>query len=228
MGSGPDRGASIARPQLKSVRPSAVPSMLPSELLARRPDVVAQRWRVESLRKDIDVAKAQFYPTINLNGLIGLQTLGFSKFLQGSSGIASAGAGLSLPIFDGGRLRGNLALHDADYDLAVEAYNQTLVDALRDVVSQLVSIQWLAERNALQAEAVATAQQAYDLSVQRYRSGVGNYLQVLAAQIQVLAQQRGQIDLDTRAFDLDMQLARALGGGYQNVSNPGQQAISSR
>jgi NodT family efflux transporter outer membrane factor (OMF) lipoprotein len=228
MGSGPDRGASIARPQLKSVRPAAVPSMLPSELLARRPDVVAQRWRVESLRKDIDVAKAQFYPTINLNGLIGLQTLGFSKFLQGSSGIASAGAGLSLPIFDGGRLRGNLALHDADYDLAVEAYNQTLVDALRDVVSQLVSIQWLAERNALQAEAVATAQQAYDLSVQRYRSGVGNYLQVLAAQIQVLAQQRGQIDLDTRAFDLDMQLARALGGGYQNVSNPGQQAISSR
>jgi outer membrane protein TolC len=66
------------------------------------------------------------------------------------------------------------------------------------------------------------------LSVQRYRAGVGNYLQVLAAQIQVLAQQRGQIDLDTRAFDLDMQLARALGGGYQNVSNPGQQAISSR
>jgi NodT family efflux transporter outer membrane factor (OMF) lipoprotein len=228
MGSGPDRGASIARPQLKSVRPAAVPSMLPSELLARRPDVVAQRWRVESLRKDIDVAKAQFYPTINLNGLIGLQSLGFSKFLQGSSGIASAGAGLSLPIFDGGRLRSNLALHDADYDLAVEAYNQTLVDALRDVVSQLVSIQWLAERSALQAEALATAQQAYDLSVQRYRAGVGNYLQVLAAQIQVLAQQRGQIDLDTRAFDLDMQLARALGGGYQNVSNPGQQAISTR
>jgi NodT family efflux transporter outer membrane factor (OMF) lipoprotein len=228
MGSGPDRGASIARPQLKSVRPAAVPSMLPSELLARRPDVVAQRWRVESLRKDIDVAKAQFYPTVNLNGLIGLQSLGFSKFLQGSSGIASAGAGLSLPIFDGGRLRGNLALHDADYDLAVEAYNQTLVDALRDVVSQLVSIQWLAERSALQAEAVATAQQAYDLSVQRYRSGVGNYLQVLATQIQVLTLQRGQIDLDTRAFDLDMQLARALGGGYQNVSNPGQQAISSR
>jgi NodT family efflux transporter outer membrane factor (OMF) lipoprotein len=228
MGSGPDRGASIARPQLKSVRPAAVPSMLPSELLARRPDVVAQRWRVESLRKDIDVAKAQFYPTINLNGLIGLQSLGFSKFLQAGSGIASAGAGLSLPIFDGGRLRSNLALHDADYDLAVEAYNETLVDALRDVVSQLVSIQWLTERNTLQAEALATAQQAYDLSVQRYRSGVGNYLQVLAAQIQVLAQQRAQIDLDTRAFDLDMQLARALGGGYQTVSNPGQQALSSR
>ena len=217
MGAGPDRGLAIDRPQMKDVRPSAVPSLLSSDLIARRPDVVAQRWRVEGFRKDIDVAKAQFYPTINLNGLIGLQSLGFSKFLQAGSGIASAGGALSLPIFDGGRLRSNLALRDAEYDLAVEAYNQTLVDAVRDVVSQLVSIQWLAERNTLQAEALATAQQAYDLSVQRYRAGVGNNLQVLAAQIQVLAQQRAQIELDTRAFDLDMQLARALGGGYQQI-----------
>jgi NodT family efflux transporter outer membrane factor (OMF) lipoprotein len=214
LGAGPDRGASIARPQLTLARPAAVPSVLPSALLARRPDVVAQRWRVEALGKDIDVAKAQFYPSINLNGLIGLQSLGFSHLLQAGSSIASAGAGLSLPIFDGGRLRSNLALRDADYDLAVEGYNQTLIDALRDVVSQLVSIEWLAERGALQAQALAAAQQAYDLSLQRYRSGVGSYLQVLAAQVQVLQQQHAQIDLDTRAFDLDMQLARALGGGY--------------
>jgi NodT family efflux transporter outer membrane factor (OMF) lipoprotein len=217
MGAGPDRGLTIDRPQLKNIRPSAVPSLLSSDLIARRPDVVAQRWRVEGFRKDIDVAKAQFYPTVNLNALIGLQSLGFSSFLQAGSGIASAGGALNLPIFDGGRLRGNLALRDAEYDLAVEAYNQTLVDAARDVVSQLVSIRWLAERNTLQAEALDTAQQAYALTVQRYRSGVGNYLQVLAAQIQVLAQQRAQIELDTRAFDLDMQLARALGGGYRQM-----------
>lgn len=217
MGTGPDRGLAIARPQMKSVRPSAVPSLLSSDLIARRPDVVAQRWRVEGLREDIDVAKAQFYPTVNLNGLLGLQSLGFPTFLKAGSGIASAGGALSLPIFDGGRLRSNLALRDAEYDVAVETYNQTLVDAVRDVVSQLVSIRWLAERNTLQAEALATAQQAYELSVQRYRSGVGNYLQVLALQIQVLAQQRAQIELDTRAFDLDMQLARALGGGYQQI-----------
>jgi NodT family efflux transporter outer membrane factor (OMF) lipoprotein len=219
LGAGPDRGAAIERPQLKLARPAAVPAMLPSVLLARRPDVVAQRWRVESLGRDIDAAKAQFYPSINLNGLIGLQSLGFSHLLQGGSMIAGAGAGLSLPIFDGGRLRGNLALRNADYDVAVEAYNQTLIEALRDVVSQLVSIEWLAERGTLQAQALETAQQAYDLSLRRYRSGVGNYLQVLASQIQVLQQQRAQIDLDTRAFDLDMQLARALGGGYSTPSS---------
>lgn len=231
IGAGPDRGISIARPQLQAVRPAAVPATLPSDLLARRPDVVAQRWRVESLRKYIDVAKAEFYPSINLNGLLGLQAFGLGNFLQGSSRLVDTGAGLSLPIFDGGRLRSNLARHDADYDLAVEAYNQTLVEALRDVVSQLVSIEWLAKRKALQAEAQDAAQQAYDLSVQRYRAGVGNYLQVLAAQTQVLALQRTQIELDTRAFDLDMQLARALGGGYQTAptnSHPGQQAITLR
>src|SRR5471030_2103488 len=96
MGAGPDRGIGIARPQLQAVRPAAVPSTLPSELLARRPDVVAQRWRVESLRKDIDVAKAEFYPSINLNGLLGLQAFGLGNFLQGSSRLVDAGAGLSL------------------------------------------------------------------------------------------------------------------------------------
>lgn len=218
LGAGPDRGATIARPQLRSVRPAGVPSTLPSELLARRPDLVAQRWRVEALASEIKVAKAQFYPSFNLNGLIGLQSLGFGAFLRGGSSIASAGAGLSLPIFDGGRLRGNLALHDADYDLAVEAYNQTLIDALRDVASQLVAIESLGQRQALQAQALASAQRAYTLSLQRYRSGIGNYLQVLATQVQVLQQQRAGIELDTRAFDLDMQLARALGGGYSSTS----------
>ena len=228
MGAGPDRGAQIARPQLQQVRPADVPGSVPSELIARRPDVVAQRWRVEAQRRDIDVAKAQFYPTVNLTALVGLQSLGFEKLFNTGSGIAGAGSALSLPIFDGGRLRGNLALRDADYDVAVEAYNQTLVDAVRDVVSQLVSLQWLGERKALQAEASATAQQAYALSLQRYRSGVGNYLQVLATETQVLAQQRAQIDLDTRAFDLDMQLVRALGGGYGNALPSGQPALTSR
>ncbi|MFL6708263.1 MAG: efflux transporter outer membrane subunit [Massilia sp.] len=218
LGAGPDRGASIVRPQLQAVKPAGVPTVLPSELLARRTDLVAQRWRVESSRREIDVAKTLFYPSINLQGLLGLQTLGFSKFLQGSSTFASAGPALSLPIFDAGRLRGNLAVRDAEYDLAVEAYNLTLIEALRDVASQLVAIDWLSTRNTLQAQALASAEQAYELSLQRYKAGVGNYLQVLATQLQVLQQQRAQIELDTRAFELDMQLVRALGGGYSNSS----------
>ena len=132
---------------------------------------------------------------------------------------------MSLPIFDGGRLRSNLALRNADYDVAVEGYNLVLVDAVRDVASQLVSMQWLRQRSSLQAQATATAQQAYALAQQRYQAGLGNYLQVLSSELQLLAQQRNQLDLDMRAFELDLQLVRALGGGYQQTSINTSQAL---
>jgi NodT family efflux transporter outer membrane factor (OMF) lipoprotein len=219
LGAGPDRGATIGRPHLAGVRPAAIPASLPSELIARRPDVVAQRWRVEALREDILVAKTQFYPSVNLGALIGLQSLGFDNLFKSASRVSGASSVLSLPIFDGGRLRSNLALRDAEYDIAVEQYNLTLVDAVRDVVDQLISIEWLGQRVALQADALTTAQQAHALSVQRFRSGLGNYLQVLVTELQVLSQQRAQIELEARAFDLDINLVRALGGGYHSIAD---------
>jgi len=215
LGAGPDRGERLTRPQLHATPGVAVPATLPSELLARRPDVVAQRWRVEALRSEIDAAKAQFYPSINLNAIVGMQSLGFDTLLDGSSRLLGAASALSLPVFDGGRLRANLMLRDADYDVAVEQYNQTLVEAMHDVVSQLLSLQWLQQRRSLQQQALSTARQAQQLALKRYRSGLGNYLQVLSTDIAVLEQQRTQIDLDTRAYDLDIALVRALGGGYQ-------------
>ena len=214
LGAGPDRGDAIARPRLPRSAPVALPALLPSELIARRPDLMAQRWRVEAAAQDIKLARTQFLPSFNLGALVGLQSLGFDRFLNGASRVTGASSVLSLPIFDGGRLRGNLDARDAEYDAAVEQYNLTLLEAVRDVASQLASIAALGERAARQAEALAIAQQANDLAMQRYRAGLGNYLQVLATEAQVLAQSRASIDLDTRAFDLDIGLVRALGGGY--------------
>jgi NodT family efflux transporter outer membrane factor (OMF) lipoprotein len=229
LGAGPDRGDAITRPVLHVPSPAALPSQLPSELIARRPDLVAQRWRVEAASQDIKVAKTQFLPSFNLGALIGLQSLGFEHFLSMGSRISGASSALSLPIFDGGRLRGNLAVRDAEYDAAVEQYNQTLVDAVRDVVSQLTSINALAERERFQSEALAAARSAHELALQRYRTGVGNYLQVLATEVQLLAQSRASIDLDARALDLDVGLVRALGGGYQTDARaPSSPPISSR
>lgn len=220
LGAGPDRGDAVTRPTMHKFAMPAIPSELPSELIARRPDVVAQRWRVEAASNDIKVAKAQFLPSFNLGALVGLQSLGFDRLLTAGSRVTSASGALSLPIFDGGRLRGNLAARDAEYDAAVEQYNSTLVDAVRDVVSQLTSIKALNERAALQAQALQSAQQAHELSVQRYRAGLGNYLQVLSTEIQVLTISRATIEFDARAFDLDINLVRALGGGYQVVAAP--------
>jgi NodT family efflux transporter outer membrane factor (OMF) lipoprotein len=213
-GQGPDRGLRLARPALRETRASLLPSNLPAELIGRRPDIVAQRWRVEAASKDILAAKAQFYPNISLTGLIGLQSLGFANFAVAGSRIGGIGPALSLPIFDGGRLRSNLAGRSADYDYAVEQYNATVIEAVRDVVSELVSLRAIEQQRALQRESLATADQAYALALQRYKGGIGNYLQVLTAQLQQLASRRQQSDLDMRAIELDIGLARALGGGY--------------
>jgi NodT family efflux transporter outer membrane factor (OMF) lipoprotein len=212
-GQGPDRGLALTRPRLKEAGPALLPSALPAELIGRRPDVVAQRWRAEAAGKDIDVARDQFYPNISLTALLGVQRLGFAEWFTTGSRISGIGPALTLPIFDAGRLRSTLAARNAEYDIAVEQYNATVIDAVRDVVNQLVSLRWLEEERTQQREAVLTAQQAYDLALQRYRAGVGNYLQVLAAQTQLLGAQRLQTDLDMRAIELDVGLARALGGG---------------
>lgn len=213
LGQGPDAGAQLTRPRIALGHPLGLPATLPAELIGRRPDVVAQRWRVEAASHDIAVAKAQFYPNVSLTAFAGFQSLGLSQFISSGAQVAGIGPAISLPIFDSGRLRGNLGARHADYDAAVSQYNQTLSDALRDVVDQLTSIQSLQAQWQDQSEAVATAQAADALARQRYAKGIGTYLQVLATQAQLQAQQKAMLSLQSRALQLDASLARALGGG---------------
>ncbi len=220
LGQGPDRGLGIARPRLDPRQIPALPAQLPAELLGRRPDIVAQRWRVEAAAKDIEVAKALFYPDISLTAFLGLQSIGLSEFVKSGSSIIGVGPALSLPFFDGGRRRGNLAGRDADYDIAVEQYNKTLVDALHEVVDQLSSFRALAEQQSQQRLLLARTQDSFDLALLRYRAGLINYLQVLAAEAQVLAQKSRAADLDARGLDLSISLYRALGGGYDGQVKP--------
>ncbi|MEP6656085.1 MAG: efflux transporter outer membrane subunit [Betaproteobacteria bacterium] len=214
MGEGPDRGLAIARPAASALTTVALPSTVPAELLGRRPDVIAQRWRVEAAREDIAAAKAAFYPNVNLLAFVGLQSLGGGNLLTAASRTIGAGPAITLPIFGAGRLRANLAGKDADHDIAVEQYNQTLADAMRDVVDQLASFRSVDEQRTQQVAALATAREAYDLALLRYREGLGNYLQVLSAEQPLLAQQSLDADLHARELELSINLIRALGGGY--------------
>jgi NodT family efflux transporter outer membrane factor (OMF) lipoprotein len=218
LGQGPDRGLAITRPAPNTLADVAIPSALPAELLGRRPDVVAQRWRVEALGKGIDVAKAQFYPNVSLVAFAGLQSIGLSRLVEAGSRTLGVGPAVTLPIFDAGRLRGNLAAVQADYDGAVERYNEALVNGLRDVVDQLTSFRSLDEQAVQQAHAQATAQEAFDLALLRFREGIGNYLDVLVAEQQLLTQQSLDADLRARRLALSINLARALGGGFDNTT----------
>ena len=215
MGAGPDRGQAIGRPSGTALASATLPTTVPAELIGRRPDVVAQRWRIEAAGRDIASAKAQFYPNVNLVAFIGLQSLGASNLLSAASGMMGAGPAITLPIFDAGRLRANLAGKDADYDIAVEQYNQMLADAMRDVVDQLASFRSVEAQRVQQTQALATSREAYDLALLRYREGLGNYLQVLSAEQPWLAQQSLDADLRARELELSINLVRALGGGYE-------------
>ena len=215
LGKGPDRGRAIGIPHGTGTALIALPANLPAELLGRRPDLVAARWRVEAARSQIDVAKAQFYPNINLIASAGFLAFGASRFLESQSRDLSGGAALTLPIFEGGALRANLAGRNADYDVAVEQYNTVLVEAVRDVADQIVSIQSVNAQFADQGLARIKTEEAYDVAVIRYRAGLTTYLTVLNAQTAVLQQQRADAELRARVLDLDVALARALGGGYR-------------
>jgi NodT family efflux transporter outer membrane factor (OMF) lipoprotein len=215
LGVGPDRGLAIARPTAVAHANVALPSKLPAELIGRRPDVIADRWRIEAASKDIASAKAEFYPNVNLLAFVGLQAFGGGNLLSAASRTMGIGPAVTLPIFDAGRLRANLAGTDADYDIAVERYNQTLADAMRDVVDQVVSLRSLAEQRKQQEMALATAREAYDLALLRYREGLGNYLQVLSAEQPLLVQRSLDADLRARELALSVDLVRALGGGYE-------------
>ena len=202
-------------PTLVAVRAKPMPQGLPADLLGRRADLVAQRWRVESALRDVDVARTQFYPNINLTAFIGLNSIGFDKFIDTTSRTYGAGPALRLPIFDAGRLRANLRAKSADVDAAVEGYNGALLHALREVADELTSLQSLERQRRAQEDATKAADAAFELARQRYEAGLGNFLVVLTAQTNVLAQRRAATDLKTRQLASEIALNRALGGGFE-------------
>ncbi|CDF86757.1 putative outer membrane protein [Pseudomonas knackmussii B13] len=220
LGQGPDRGLELQRPRALQANALSLPSNLPAELLGRRPDIVAARWRVEAANKDIQSAKTQFYPNINLGAMIGLASMHSSDLLSAPSRFYQIAPAISLPLFDGGRLRANLAGKDADYDLAVAQYNKTLVNALGEVSDDLSQLRSLEQRLVDQREARDIAKSNFELAMRRYGEGVGNYLDALSVQQQLLVAERELANLDAQRIDLSVQLVQALGGGFQADSTP--------
>jgi len=215
LGKGPDRGLQIERPRLLSPAALAVPPDLPLELVGHRADLVAARWRVEAAGKEIKAARSAFLPDISIGAMAGVVSMGGANPLSLAGRFYQFGPSLSLPIFDGGRLRASLAGQDAQYDLAVAQYNQTLVGALDQVADELSALRSLQTQIAEQQRAQDAAQQAWDLTEQRYKAGIGSYLEALSVRQQLLAAERGTAALEAQQVDLSVQLIQALGGGFQ-------------
>jgi NodT family efflux transporter outer membrane factor (OMF) lipoprotein len=213
-GQGPDALDSLS-PRLTQIALQPLPAELGADLLARRPDVAAARWRIEAAGQDVQVARTAFYPNINLTAFVGLNAIGLDRVFQAGSGQAGVTPALHLPIFDGGRLRAQLGGREAELNGAIAQYNGAVLDAAREARDAISSLQSLARQRREQAAALDGAQTAHALALQRYRAGLGSYLIVLNTESQWLAQRRQAVELQARELDTGIALLRALGGGWQ-------------
>lgn len=211
----PQAALTIEIPPMAAIKNVAAASSLPSDLLGRRADIAAARWRVEAATRDVSSARAQFYPNVNLVAFAGFSSIGLDRLLGAGSEQWGVGPALRLPLFDGGRLRANLRGKAADLDAAIESYNAAVIEAVREVADQLASTQSISRQQTEQRAAQAFAENAHAIAVQRYEAGLVNLLSVLNTESAVLSQRRQGVDLAARALDGQVALMRALGGGYR-------------
>jgi outer membrane protein, multidrug efflux system len=201
--------------------PPVIPVGVPAALLERRPDVISAERLLVAANADVGAAKALFYPTISLTGAFGAVSGDLSDLLKGDSIIWNFGANLFQPLFNAKRNRRNYEAAQARFDQAIAQYQQSALNAYREVADALVTIQKLALIRTEQEGGVVALRDASQLSRDRYEQGLSTYLEVLIADQQLFQQ---EIDLArTRGDQLRViaQLYRALGGGWQG--EPGAQ-----
>jgi NodT family efflux transporter outer membrane factor (OMF) lipoprotein len=214
LGAGPDRGLKIANPVLGDGASVALPDNLPADLLSRRPDIVAAYWQVDAAIHDVKEAKAEFYPDVNLSVAAGLDAFGWGRLLTAGSREIQAGPAIHLPIFDAGALRSQLKGRYADFDYDVATYNQTLINALSDVATQVTQIH-SADRQLVDAQQALDAQtKAYQLALVRYKAGLNQQLQVLDADNNRLAAETAVVNLQMGRRNMQIGLIKAMGGGF--------------
>ncbi|AEI37213.1 MAG: efflux transporter outer membrane subunit [Zymomonas mobilis subsp. pomaceae] len=214
MGAGPDRGMAITRPQSEKLRAIGLPDNAAINLLGRRPDVVAAKLTAEAANYRIKTAKTQFYPNVSLAGIVGYQTRALEHMATHGMALGAASAALNLPIFKGGQLSGQYRETRAAYDEAVGNYDKTLTNALQQVADAATSQRQLNQQLDQTRQALNHAELSYRVLTDRYRSGLVTYIEVLQGEENILSLKKAVADLQARAFQLDVSLVQALGGGF--------------
>jgi NodT family efflux transporter outer membrane factor (OMF) lipoprotein len=224
VGEGPDRALTIERPAAGTLQARGIPADASINLIGRRPDIAVARMRVEASAERIKEARAAFYPDINIGALVGIQSLGLTSLFNSRSQFASVNPAVTLPLFHGGALQGQYRSRRGEYDEAVAVYDSQVVQALRETADTLTSEKQLASRLAESRSALAAYDDALRVARGRYEEGLANYLAVLTAEESVVNARLTVAELESRSFTLDVQLVRALGGGFSG----GPVALSER
>jgi multidrug efflux system outer membrane protein len=201
----------VALPQ-----PPAIPVGLPASLLAQRPDLAGSVASLRAANAQIGVAEGAFYPSVTLTGNFGYASESLRKLGEGSSRQFSAGPlALSLPIFDGGRNKANLAIAKARYEEALANHQTRLLTALREVEDALSDVQQRQLQGEAQSASQVAAARGYLVARARYERGVSTYLDVTDAQRSALTADRAAVQINTQRLLAAVSVARALGAGWQ-------------
>ncbi|CAD6512975.1 Outer membrane protein OprM [Paraburkholderia kirstenboschensis] len=204
--------------------PRQVPIGFPSEVVQRRPDIRRAEAQLHAATATIGMAKADFYPRISLNGSAGFQSLQLSTLADWASGQFVIGPSITLPIFEGGRLKGTLHLREAQQQEAAIVYKRTVLQAWREVDDALVVYDAEQRRNDRLKEVVSLNQRALAIARQRYKAGAVDFLDVLNVQKQLLDAQSNLEHSKANAATNLITLCKVLGGGWE--STYGQQQAS--
>ncbi|WP_283151097.1 efflux transporter outer membrane subunit [Silvimonas soli] len=201
-----------------------VPTDLGLNLVARRPDLQAARWRVEASVQRTDASKAAFYPDVNLSAFFGFSSLSLDDLLKRGTRTYGITPGISLPIFDSGRLAAGLQGDRAQRDVAIAQYNQTLVNAVQDVANQGIALQGLSDQEKAMRAYLHATEGVRDSQQKRMQSGLTDQGSVLRAELPVLMIQDQLLVLKNRQLEAEVALVRALGGGYEAPADTAAQA----
>jgi len=198
--------------------PPAIPVGLPASLLSQRPDLAASVANLKAANAQVGVAEGMFYPSLTLTSNFGYASESLRDLAGGSARQFSVGPlALSLPVFDGGRNRANLALYQARYEEAVANHENRLLTALREVEDALSDVQQRQKQGDVQAQAQEAAARALLVAQARYERGVSTYLDVIDAQRSTLAADRAAAQIRTQRLLASVAVARALGGGWEQA-----------
>jgi NodT family efflux transporter outer membrane factor (OMF) lipoprotein len=200
--------------------PPSVPAGMPSQLLERRPDIAAAERAMASANAQIGVAKAAYYPLVNLTGSGGFESGNITTLLQGPSGLWSVGAAALVTVFDVGRRRAVTDEAIQGYDYAVASYRQTVLAGFQQVEDNLAALRILEHEATVQSAAVQASRSSLELSNIRYRGGVTSYLEVTTAQTAALADEVTAVNLLGRRMANTVLLIQALGGGWDSSNLP--------
>ena len=202
---------STALPQVQT----GIPATLSYELLARRPDLQAMRWYVQASLDQVDSARALFYPSFDIKAFFGLDSIHLHTLFKKTSRQFNFIPGLKLPLFDGGRLNANLEGTRAASNMMIERYNQSVLNAVRDVAVNGTRLQTLNDEREMQAERVEATRFTQRAAEAAYQRGLTSRLQATEARLPVLAEEMSLLMLDSRRVIQSIQLMKSLGGGYQ-------------